>query len=172
MNDKKSIRREQITQFLMKTALPVSGGSLSKKLGVSRQVIVSDISALREEGYDIISTHDGYVLGTARSAERVFKLRHTGAQTQDELTTIVSLGGIVVDVYVWHRVYGRITANLSIATQEDVQTFIDNIKSGKSSELMHITSGYHYHTVRGADEQVLDRIEQALNEKGYIVPEI
>ncbi len=169
--NKQSIRRESIARLLMKSAVPVSGSRLSEHLGVSRQVIVSDIAALREDGYEIISTHSGYVLGTARSAERVFKLRHTGAQTQDELTSIVALGGVVVDVYVWHRVYGRITANLSIATQEDVQAFIDNIKSGKSSELMHITSGYHYHTIRAADEQVLDRIEQVLNEKGYIVPE-
>jgi transcriptional regulator of NAD metabolism len=37
---------------------------------------------------------------------------------------------------------------------------------------MHVTSGYHYHTIRAKDEDVLDRIGQALNEKGYIVPEI
>lgn len=169
---KQSIRRENIKSLLMKSATPVSGSSLSKALGVSRQIIVSDIAALRSVGYDIIPTHAGYVLGASRSAERVFKLRHTSAQTQDELSCIVSLGGVVVDVYVWHRVYGRITATLSIATQEDVQAFIDNIKSGKSSELMHITSGYHYHTVRATDEHTLDLIEQALNEKGYIVPEI
>jgi transcriptional regulator of NAD metabolism len=37
---------------------------------------------------------------------------------------------------------------------------------------MHITGGYHYHTVRAENEATLDRIEAALNEKHYIVPEI
>lgn len=170
--NKQSIRREKIALLLMKSSSPIPGKDLSQTFGVSRQIIVADIAALKAEGHDILSTHSGYILGGACLAERVFKLRHTSAQTQDELTTIVSLGGVVVDVYVWHRVYGRITANLSIATKEDVQAFIESIKSGKSSELMHVTSGYHYHTIRARDEDILDRIGQALNEKGYIVPEI
>jgi len=37
---------------------------------------------------------------------------------------------------------------------------------------MHVTGGYHYHTVRADDETTLDRIEAALAERGYIVPEI
>lgn len=170
--NKKAIRHENIILFLSKSTVPVSGSELAKRFGVSRQIIVTDINTLRADGYEIVSMHEGYLLESACSAERIFKLRHTSAQTQDELTSIVALGGVVVDVYVWHRVYGRIKANLNIATQEDIETFVDNIQSGKSSELMHVTSGYHYHTVRAADEEILDRIEQVLNEKGYIVPEI
>jgi transcriptional regulator of NAD metabolism len=49
---------------------------------------------------------------------------------------------------------------------------MDGIKSGKSKELMHITEGYHYHTVRADSEETLDKIEAALDEKAYIVPEI
>ena len=49
---------------------------------------------------------------------------------------------------------------------------MDGIKTGKSKELMHITEGYHYHTVRADSEEVLDNIEALLDEKGYIVPEI
>jgi transcriptional regulator of NAD metabolism len=37
---------------------------------------------------------------------------------------------------------------------------------------MHITEGYHYHTVRAESEAVLDEIGIALDKKGYIVPEI
>ena len=128
---KQSIRREKIALLLMKSTTPVPGKDLSRVFGVSRQVIVSDIAALKTEGHDIISAHNGYILGNAHRAERVFKIRHTSAETEDELTTIVSLGGVVVDVYVWHRVYGRITANLSIATMEDVTTFIENIKKAQ-----------------------------------------
>ena len=90
-----SIRREKIALLLMKSSAPVAGKDLSRMFDVSRQVIVADIAALKAEGHDILSTHSGYVLGGACRAERVFKLRHTSAQTQDELTTIVSLGGVV-----------------------------------------------------------------------------
>ena len=37
---------------------------------------------------------------------------------------------------------------------------------------MHVTSGYHYHTVRADSEQTLDLIGKALSDAGYIVPEI
>lgn len=37
---------------------------------------------------------------------------------------------------------------------------------------MNITGGYHYHTVRAEREEILDRIEYALNSKGFIAPEI
>jgi transcriptional regulator of NAD metabolism len=53
-----------------------------------------------------------------------------------------------------------------------VKQFMEGVRTGQSSELMHITGGYHYHTVRAESEAVLDRIEAALNERNYIVPEI
>ena len=37
---------------------------------------------------------------------------------------------------------------------------------------MHITSGYHYHTVRADSEQILDKIGESLENAGYIAPEI
>jgi len=165
-------RRKEIITALMTESKPVSGGELSQRLHASRQIIVQDIAILRAAGYDIISTHQGYIINAAEQCERVFKLRHTSDDTEDELTCIVSLGGTVVNVFVWHKVYGRIEAKMNIFSPRSVQLFMDGIKSGKSSELMHITSGYHYHTVRADSEEILDRIEAALREKGYIVPEI
>ncbi|MBQ9920126.1 MAG: DNA-binding transcriptional regulator, partial [Clostridia bacterium] len=53
-----------------------------------------------------------------------------------------------------------------------VKQFIEGVRTGKSSELMNITGGYHYHTVRAESEEILDKIEKALNEKNYIAPEI
>ena len=151
---------------------PVSGGTLSEKLHASRQIIVQDIAVLRASGHDIISTYQGYVLKTRPQCERVFKLHHTSAETEEELTTIVELGGTVVDVFVWHKVYGRLAATMNIFSKRSVEQYMEGIKSGKSSELMHITSGYHYHTVRADSEEILDRIEAALRSKDYIVPEI
>ena len=53
-----------------------------------------------------------------------------------------------------------------------IKKYMEGIKSGKSTELMHITSGYHYHTVTADSVEVLDKIEKELTNKNYIVPEI
>jgi len=165
-------RRKEIVQYLMAEQKPVSGSVLSQRFGVSRQIIVQDISVLKGQGYEILSTHSGYVLQRAPFAERVFKLYHTIEQTEDELNTIVELGGTVVNVFVWHKVYGKITAPLNIFSKLHVKQFIEGVRSGKSSELMNITGGYHYHTVRADSAETLDRIGDALQSRGYIAVEI
>ncbi|MBR4880894.1 MAG: HTH domain-containing protein, partial [Clostridia bacterium] len=142
------------------------------RLEVSRQIIVCDISALKNDGYDIVSTHGGYVLRVHNLVQKTFKLHHTREETEEELNTIVSLGGRVENVYVWHKVYGRIEAPLNIGSSADVNRFIEGVRSGKSTELMNITGGYHYHTVSADSKATLERIEKALAEKGYIAPEI
>lgn len=165
-------RRKAIASYLTAENGAVSGGALAEKFNVSRQIIVQDISVLKALGYDILSTHSGYVLQKSPLKERVFKLKHTTDQTEDELSCIVELGGTVADVFVWHKVYGRIEAPLNIFSRLQIKQFIDGVRSGKSTELMNITGGYHYHTVRAENEDVLDRIFDALNERNYIVPEI
>ncbi len=99
-------------------------------------------------------------------------MHHTTEQTEDELNLIVDLGGTVVDVFVWHKVYGRVVAKLNIFSRLHVNQFIDGVRTGKSSELMNITGGYHYHTVRAESEEILDKIGKFLEERGYIAPEI
>lgn len=164
-------RRKEMIRILSSSTSPISGGELSKRLGVSRQIIVQDISLIKASGYEIFSTHTGYVLNSTPLVERVFKLYHTTEQTEDELNTIVDLGGTVADVFVWHKVYGKVSANLNIFSRMHVKQFIEGVRSGKSVEMMSITGGYHYHTVRAETEEVLDRIEEALSRKGLLVPE-
>ncbi|MBR4955513.1 MAG: DNA-binding transcriptional regulator, partial [Clostridia bacterium] len=88
------------------------------------------------------------------------------------LSCVVDLGGTVVDVFVWHKVYGRIAAELNIATVDHIRRFIEGVRTGKSTELMNVTGGYHYHTVRADSEEILDRIESELKARDYIAPEI
>lgn len=165
-------RRKEIASYMMSAQNAVPGGKLSEKFGVSRQIIVQDISALKEAGYEILSTHSGYVMQTTPHCERIFKLFHTKDQTEDELNTIIDFGGIVADVFVWHKVYGKMTAPLNISSRLHIAQFLEGVRTGKSSELMNITGGYHYHTVKADSEEVLNRIESALQEKGFIAPEI
>jgi len=123
---------------------------------------------LKGLGYEIFSTHHGYVLQKSPLVERVFKLKHTTEQTEDELNSIVDLGGTVVDVFVWHKVYGKISATLNIFSRLHVKQFLEGVRTGKSTELMNITGGYHYHTVRADSEAVLDKIGETLQQKNYI----
>ena len=162
-------RRKAIANLLTTEQKAVSGAALSAEFGVSRQIIVQDITALRSSGYDIISTHNGYLIQKTPLKERVFKVYHTTERTE-ELNLIVDLGGTVVDVFVWHKVYGRMHAPLYIYSRAQVKQFIDGVRTGKSTELMHITGGYHYHTIRAESESVLDSILTALKEHDFIAP--
>ena len=163
-------RRQQIEHILRTASSPVPGKRLGQILGVSRQVIVQDMALLRTEGYRILSTARGYTLDEPKTVTREVKVRHTNEQLEDELCTVVDLGGEVVDVTVNHRVYGRLTAALGIRSRRDVLTFMENIRSGKSVPLMNVTSGCHFHTIRADSEEILDEIEAALREKNYTVP--
>ena len=165
-------RRKAIIELLASQRQAIPGSELSERFGVSRQIIVGDIATLKGAGYEIISTHHGYFFQNSPLKERVFKVKHTSDETEDELNTIVDLGGTVENVFVWHKVYGKIEAQLNIFSRLQVKQFIEGVRSGKSTELMIITGGYHYHTVRADNEAALDRIENVLLEKGYIVPEI
>ena len=163
-------RRKTIINILLSEDRPIPGGELSEKCGVSRQIIVQDIAVLKGQGFDILSTHNGYLVQKSPFKDRVFKVKHSTDQTEDELSTIVELGGTVVDVFVWHKVYGKMVAPLNIFSSMHVKQFIEGVRSGKSTELMNITGGYHYHTVRAESEEILKKIGEVLDKKGYIAP--
>lgn len=163
-------RRNAIVNLLLSEQEAISGSALSERFGVSRQIIVQDITILKGMGYDILSTHSGYIMQKSPLKERVLKLYHTTEQTEDELSLIVGLGGTVVDVFVWHKVYGKMAAKLNIFSDLQVKQFIEGVRTGKSAELMTITGGYHYHTIRAESEESLNRIEKALEERGYLAP--
>ncbi len=164
-------RRKAIVNLLMSEHEAIPGNILSERFGVSRQIIVQDITVLKGSGYEILSTHNGYIMQKSPLKERVFKVYHTTEQTQDELSLIVGLGGTVVDVFVWHKVYGKLTAKLNIFSDLQIKQFIEGVRTGKSTELMNITGGYHYHTVCADSEEILDEIQRALDTYGYIAQE-
>lgn len=161
-------RREQLKKILAQSAVPISGSALAKMLSVSRQVIVTDIAILRAEGLDILSTSQGYMTPEVKQCKRIFKVHHTREECETELNLFVDCGAIVKDVFVSHRAYGVLRGELDIRSRLDVQTFIQSIRSGKSSLLSSTTEGYHYHTLLAPSEQVLDMIENRLWELGFL----
>ena len=163
-----SRRRKQIVALLKESSNPLSGTELGKKTGVSRQIVVQDIALLRTEGYEIVATPRGYLLNVPKQMVRVLKTHHTNEQTEEELTAIVDLGGCVLDVMVNHRVYGKMSAPLNIRNRRDVQIFMEQLKSGKSTPLLNVTSGYHFHKIMAEREEILDEIEAVLREKGML----
>lgn len=161
-------RRKLLISMMRETDKPVSGTALGKKTGVSRQVIVQDIALLRTEGYPIVSTARGYMIDKPKEVYRVIKVCHTNEQVEDELTTIVDLGGSVANVMVNHRVYGMLDAPLEIKNRRDVAKFVNDLKTGKSTSLLNVTSGYHFHKISAESEEILDEIEEALRQKNYL----
>lgn len=163
-------RREKILELLNTKKTAISGKKLAGILDVSRQVIVQDIALLRANGNDIISTNLGYVLTTNKECRRVFKMKHSDEQVREELSLIVDCGGIVCDVFVFHKVYGTVKGDMNITRKIDIDRFMEDIERGKSSLLMNITSGYHYHTVAARDEETLDLIQEELLKRGFLAP--
>jgi len=161
-------RRREIVTTLMGASDPIPGGDLAVQTGVSRQVIVQDMALIRANGVDVMATNRGYVLHEAQQVSRVFKVIHTDEQVEEELNLFVDLGGIVQDVFVYHKVYGVIKVPMNIKSRKDVRKYMEGISSGKSTNLMNLTSNYHYHTIIAEDEQTLDMIQDELSQRGFL----
>lgn len=163
-------RRSEIVKILSGADDVISATKISEMLGVSRQVIVQDVALLRANGFDITALARGYVIKKSEACEKVFKVTHSDEDVGRELDLIVSLGGTVKDVFVYHKIYGIVKATLDIKTHSDVEEFIKGIQSGKSSFLKNITANYHYHTVTATSDEILDKIEFELAEADFLAP--
>ena len=165
-------RRAKLLALLRQSHEPRSGSELARELGVSRQVIVQDMALLRARtGLEILSTYRGYLLGRdAAPCRRVFKVRHSAADTRRELQAIVDLGGRVEDVFVFHKVYGVVRGALRIASRREIDAFLERLQESSSEPLMRITDDFHYHTVAADSEEILDAVEARLGELGLLAP--
>lgn len=162
-------RRADILSRIRQSSRPVAARALAEIYGVSRQVIVQDMALIRASGHEILSTNRGYLLQERRKISRIFKVRHSDEQLEEELCAIVDLGGCVENVIVHHKVYGRLEAHLGVDSRRKVRDFLEDLRSGKSSPLKNITSDYHYHEISADSVETLELIEDLLREKGFLV---
>lgn len=161
-------RRQRIIQILKDSSSPVSGSDLAKTLNVSRQIIVQDVALLRAKNSNIISTFQGYILEKSLKYERVFKVKHSDEQTEEELNLFVDFGGVIKDVFVYHKVYDVIRAELNLKSRREVREYLEKFKNGKSKSLKEVTSDYHYHTILAESEKDLDAIMEELRKRGFL----
>ncbi len=164
------MRRSAILQELTGKDAPISASTLAELFGVSRQVIVQDIALLRATGSEITSLARGYVLGKPAKCTRIFKVQHTDEDVERELCLFVDAGATVEDIFIYHKVYGTVRAEMGLRNRLQVNGFLREIASGTSRLLKNVTSGYHYHTVSAENEDILDIIEAALRENGFLAP--
>ena len=163
-------RRNQILDILKNSTQAVSGSQLSKELGVSRQVIVSDVALIRASGIDIISTPKGYILNKNLDDRYIVKTiacKHSRDCTEDELNLIVDEGATVVNVIVEHSVYGQLTGDLHLSSRRDVREFMKSLNENSVNPLSQLTDGIHLHTIKCENEDILNSVLNNLKEKGY-----
>lgn len=162
-------RKEQVIKMIENNDKPISASKIAKELGVSRQIIVGDVALLRASGHKIIATPRGYILDNQINHHYTIAVKHTNNQLEDELNTIVDLGGKVEDVIVEHPLYGEIKGNLHIYSRYDVTKFISNVKNNDAAPLSLLTNGVHLHTITVPDDETLERIKKALDQKNILL---
>ena len=164
-------RRNLIIDKLENSQIPVSANSLAEEFGVTRQIIVADIALLRAAGKTIRAEHKGYVLDKADASAMVKKIavKHSKDSVGDEFYAVVDNGGKVLDVIVEHLVYGKISAELNIASRYDADKFVEKINQTGANPLSLLTHGFHIHTVAVENEESFNRIKDKLTELGIFI---
>ena len=124
----------------------------------------------RKQLLNILSSSNNPVSGgtLAKELNVSRQVYHTDDQVEEELSTIVDAGGQIRDVFVYHKVYGVLKADMGIKSRRDIRAYMEEISTGKSSLLKNVTSGYHYHTIDAESEEILDAIQEELQQKGFL----
>ena len=166
-------RREKLIKILEESTSPVSGTELAGQFEVSRQVIVQDIALLRAINKNILATNKGYVLFREKEqknkVQRVICVCHDDKDILKEFECILDFGAKVLDCTVEHEVYGQISVELAIQSMEEAQKFLGQLEKCESKSLNILTGGVHYHTIEASSVRILDAVERALDEAGYLV---
>ena len=163
-------RRQAILDALGAADQPVSASALSRRFGVSRQIVVGDVALLRAGGAEISATPRGYVLGQTDSRLlRTVACRHTAGEMEAELRAMVDNGCTVVDVIVDHPVYGQLTGPLRLSSRYDVGQFMERCRQAEAQPLSLLTEGIHLHTLACPDEDAYRRTLAALRQLGVLL---
>lgn len=167
-------RRKQLLGLLKNSTAPITGADLAARNGVSRQVIVQDLSLLKAGGHEIVATPRGYLYAAheGTSYRRKVVCRHTPEELGAECDAIVDEGVTILDVIVEHPVYGYLTGELMLKSRRDVRTLIARLQETDSPPLSSLTDGTHIHTLEADSEQALDAAVARLEALGILISEL
>jgi len=164
-------RREAIKAHLETHRQPQSGAALGQLLGVSRQIIVQDISILKASGLPIVSTPNGYLLVRESDSPlftRLIECTHSSSDIKKELFAIVDCGVTVKDVKIKHPLYGFITAPMEISNRNEVKNFLKRMKETNAVPLSVLTDQIHFHTLEADSEEKINEAIKSLKTKGFV----
>ena len=168
-------RRDEILLLLKQSNEPITGADLSKIAGVSRQVIVGDITLLKARNEPILATSQGYVYlektNTQHSFERQIACKHGPENAKEELYTLVDSGVLVKNVTVEHPVYGDLTASIQVANRHEVDLFLKKVTETGASYLSELTGGVHLHLIAAPTNDAITQAIHAMREKGFLAEE-
>lgn len=128
------MREEKNNKYSILVKVACGGVALAKELDVSRRDCAGHSTASSKRSRDF-STNRGYLIQADKQYSRVLKVVHEDDEVEEELSTIVDAGGHVKDVFVYHKVYGVIRANMDIKSRRDVRNYLEEIRTGKSAFL-------------------------------------
>ncbi len=169
----KGERRKKIVELLSTSTKELSGKYLATLLGVTRQVIVQDISILKSQGYDITSTARGYVLMNFKNEKKgitkIIAVKHPRERIREELECVIENGGKVLDVIVEHPLYGELRGNISIGTLDEVEKFMSALKTSNATPLLSLSNGVHLHTIETDNEESMKKVLKALSERHFLL---
>lgn len=165
-------RREQLMKLLSQHGEPMKGGELAEILGVSRQVVVQDVTLLKAQDVPITATSRGYIWSEENRSSMVSKVIacvHPPERTEEELNLLVDNGVLVRDVHVEHPVYGDIKASIMVKNRKQVQQFLTRVRETEASYLSELTNGVHLHTIEAEDNKDLEDAVKALEDAGFLM---
>jgi transcriptional regulator of NAD metabolism len=166
-------RRELVLQWLKETNTPLTGSDIADRAGVSRQVIVQDISLLKAKNEPIVATSEGYIYLQQTKEEplvqKVIVCQHSPNQTKDELFIIVDHGVTVKDVKIEHPVYGDLSASVMVSNRNEVEQFLNKINDTNAPLLSQLTDGLHLHTLQADSQEKINAACDSLEKAGILV---
>ena len=168
-------RRQQLLAMLKTAIDPIKGTDLAKKSGVSRQVIVGDMTLLKARNEPILATSQGYVYIKKSSTTHVFERQiacvHAPDDAREELYTLVDSGVVVKNVTVEHPVYGELTASIMVANRHEVDLFIARVEETGASYLSELTDGIHLHLIAATSSDYIETAIAGMRRKGFLADE-
>ena len=162
-------RRACILRDLKEADRLIRGTTLAIRYGVSRQVIVGDISLLRAAGIPIYSCPRGYSIKKCVK-EHGLRYKIQSKLRDDNIATglmaVVRDGGQVYSIGVEHKVYGNIEGKVSLKTEQDVIKHMKRLHESKSSLLSSVCEGEHYLYIDVPDEETYIKIRNKFHTLG------